>query len=126
MARSPKSSRLCVLIVDDNADAAQSLGTLCEQMGHEVDLAYDGLAGLDAARRLTPDVVFLDLALPRMDGMTLVRQLRADSRLRGALIIVLTGSGREEDRELLREAGADHYLVKPADPAFVESLLRRR
>jgi DNA-binding response OmpR family regulator len=116
----------CILIVDDNADAAQTLGALCEHMGHEVDLAYDGVAGLDAARRLTPDVVFLDLALPRMDGIAVVRELRADPRLREALIVVLTGSGREQDRDLVREAGADHYLVKPADPAFIESLLRRR
>lgn len=112
--------------MDDNVDAAQTLGTLCEHMGHEVDLAYDGVAGLDAARRLTPDVVFLDLALPRKEGIELVRELRADPRLRDALIVVLTGSGRSEDRELMREAGADHYLVKPADPAFIESLLRRR
>jgi CheY-like chemotaxis protein len=117
---------LSVLIVDDNVDAAQTLGTLCEQMGHEVDLAYDGVAGLDAARRLTPDVVFLDLTLPRMDGIAVVRELRADPRLRETLIVVLTGSGREQDRELVRDAGADHYLVKPADPAFIESLLRRR
>jgi len=126
LPRSPQSSRLCVLIVDDNVDAAQTLGAMCEHMGHEVDLAYDGVAGLDAARRLTPDVVFLDLALPRMDGIEVVRQLRADPRLRDALIVALTGSGREEDRERVRQAGADHYLVKPADPAFIESLLRRR
>ena len=121
-----QTHRLCVLIVDHNVDAAQSLGTLCEQLGHDVDLAYDGVAGLDAARRLKPDVIFVDLGLPQMDGIELVRQLRADPLLPDALIIAISGSGRDEDRESLRAAGADHYLVKPADPAFVESLLRQR
>ena len=125
LARPTHRSRLCVLIVDDNLDAAHTLGVLCEHMGHEVDFAYDGVAALDAARRLRPDVVFLDLALPRMDGFELARQLRADPVLRHALIIAVTGSAQEEDRQRVREAGFDHHLVKPADPAFIESLLRR-
>jgi CheY-like chemotaxis protein len=95
-------------------------------MGHEVDFAYDGVAGLDAARRLRPDVVFLDLALPRVDGFEVARQLRADPVLRDALIIAVTGSAQEEDRQRVREAGFDHHLVKPADPAFIESLLSTR
>ena len=80
--------------MDDNTDAAQSLGTLCEHMGHEVDLAYDGLAGLDAARRSTPDVVFLDLGAAAR--WTESRWCGSCAPIRGcasALIIVLTGSG---------------------------------
>lgn len=79
-----------------------------------------------ASRRLRPDVVFLDLALPRMDGFEVARQLRADPVLRAALIIAVTGSAQEEDRQRVRDAGFDHHLVKPADPAFIESLLRRK
>lgn len=126
MAAPQRPQRLCILIVDDNVDAAHTVGALCEHSGHEVDFAYDGVTGVDAARRLRPDVVFLDLALPRMDGYEVARQLRADPVLRHALIVALTGSAGEEERERARAAGIDHYLVKPADPAFVESLLRRK
>jgi CheY-like chemotaxis protein len=103
------------LIVDDNVDAAHTLGMLCKQLAHGVDFAYDRVAGMDAARRLRPDVVFLDLALRHMDGFEVAR-----------LIVAVTGSAGEEERERARETGFDHHLVKPADPAFVESLLRRR
>lgn len=126
MAAPQQPRRLSILIIDDNVDAAHTLGALCEYMGHEVEFAYDGGAGLDAARRLRPDVVFLDLALPRMDGFEVARQLRADPVLRDALIIAVTGSAQEEARQRVREAGFDHHLVKPADPAFIESLLSTR
>ena len=125
MAHPPQPTRLCVLIVDDNVDAAHTLGMLCEHLGHDVDLAHDGVAGLDAARRLRPDVIFLDLALPGIDGHEIARRLRDDSSLR-ARIIAVTGSAGEEERQRAHEAGFDHYLVKPVDAAFIMSLLRRR
>ena len=72
--------RLCILVVDDNADAAHMLGALCEQLGHDVDFAYDGQSGLEAGRRLRPDLVFADLALPGMDGFELARQCVSNRR----------------------------------------------
>jgi len=117
--------RLCILVVDDNVDAAQSLAALCEEFGHDVDLAYDGTSALEAARRLRPDIVFADLALPGMDGFELARQLRLESPLRDLVLIAVSGFGNDEDRQRSRAAGFDHHLVKPADPAFIESLLRR-
>ena len=126
MAAPQQPRRLCIVIIDDNIDAAHTLGALCEHFGHDVDLAYDGVAGLDAARRLRPDVVFLDLTLPRMDGFEVARRLRDDPVLRHAQIIAVTGSAGEEERRRAREAGIDHYLVKPADPAYIESLLSMR
>jgi len=118
----PESPRLRILIVDENVDAARILGVLCEEMGHECKFAYDGVA----ARRLQPDVILLDLGLPRMDGFEVARQLRAEPAFRDVLIIAVTGFASEEDRKRSREVGIDHHLVKPADPAFIESLLRRR
>ena len=120
----PPPSR--ILIVEENRDAALTVGMLCEQMGHQCSFAYDGVAAIEMARRLHPDVVLLDLGLPRLDGFEVARQLRADPSLRGVLIIAVTGSGREEDRTRALEIGIDHYLVKPADPRFLESLLRQR
>lgn len=122
----PQSPRLRILIVDENVDAARILGVLCEHMGHECSFAYDGVAALEAARRLRPHVILLDLGLPGMDGFEVARQLRADVAFRDVLIIAVTGFAGEEDRTRSREAGIDHHLVKPADPAFIESLLRRR
>jgi DNA-binding response OmpR family regulator len=120
----PPPSR--ILIVEENRDAAHTVGMLCEQMGHQCSFAYDGIAAVEMARRLQPHVVLLDFGLPRIDGFEVARQLRADPTLRGVLIIAVTGSGREEDRTRAQEIGIDHYLVKPADPRFLESLLRQR
>jgi CheY-like chemotaxis protein len=122
----PESPRLRILIVDENVDAARILGVLCGEMGHECTFAYDGVAALEAARRLQPDVILLDLGLPRMDGFEVARQLRTDPAFRDVLIIAVTGFASEEDRKRSREVGIDQHLVKPADPAFIESLLRRR
>ena len=124
MAR-PQSPPLRILIVDENVDAARTLGLLCEQMGHDCKYAYDGIAALEAARRLRPDVILLDIGLPGMDGFEVARQLRAEADFRDVLIIAVTGFASDEDRQRSREVGIDHYLVKPADPAFIESLLGR-
>jgi CheY-like chemotaxis protein len=115
-----------ILIVEENRDAALTVGMLCEEMGHHCSFAHDGVAAIEMARRLHPDVVLLDIGLPRLDGFEVARQLRADPSLRGVLIIAVTGSAREEDRTRALQLGIDHYLVKPADPRYLESLLRRR
>jgi two-component system CheB/CheR fusion protein len=113
-----------ILVVDENRDAAAMLGMILKHMGgHHVDFAYDGISGLEAAHRLRPDIIFLDLAMPGMEGYEVASQLRRDPQFKDVLIIAVTGSGHDEARERTREAGFDHHLLKPVDPAFIASLL---
>ncbi len=104
-----------VLVVDDNADAAQMLATLLEAHGHEVSVEYDGSGGFARAQRERPEVMLLDIGLPDMDGHELARRLRASSLTEGATLVALTGYGQSEDRERARQAGFDRHLVKPAN-----------
>ena len=116
---------LAVLIVEDEPDTALSLADLVEVWGHRPLTAADGAAGLAALalpEAPPPDVALLDLGLPGMDGCDLARQLR--ERLGpGLLLVALTGHGQDEDRRRTQEAGFDHHLVKPVDPATLRRLL---
>lgn len=103
-----------VLVVDDNADAAESLGMLLEVRGNEVRIAYDGLQALEAAGEFDPDIVLLDIGMPKMSGYEVARRLRAN-RGDSVLIVAITGWGQEEDRRRAREAGFDHHFTKPVD-----------
>ncbi len=113
-----------ILVVDDNVDAADSLAVLLRHQGQDVRVAHDGPSALDAARTDPPEMVFLDIGLPGMDGYEVARRLRANPALAGAKLVALTGYGQEEDRRRSQEAGFDLHLVKPADPAAVEHLLQ--
>jgi CheY-like chemotaxis protein len=115
-----------VLIVDDNRDAAESLVELLELWGHRVWMAPDGERGIEAARTHRPEVVFLDIGMPGMDGYTVARHLRAEPATREMVLVALTGYGAEEDRRRSRDAGFDHHLVKPADPEELQRLLEVR
>jgi CheY-like chemotaxis protein len=112
-----------LLVVDDNPDAARMLALLLRKLGHDVETASDGTAAIAFARRMRPDYVFLDLALPGVDGFRVAETLRADPAFEHMRIVAITGSGREEDRDRSRLAGIDLYLIKPVDPRFVESLV---
>jgi signal transduction histidine kinase len=115
---------LRVLITDDNADAAESLGLLVRLMGHEVRTAHDGAAALAAARAFRPEVVFLDIGLPRgMDGYEVARRMRDEAGLHGALLVAMTGYGQPEDVARAYAAGMNHHVTKPADAAVLQSLL---
>jgi PAS domain S-box-containing protein len=112
-----------VLVVDDSADAAESLALILRLGGHEVRVAHDGPAALAAVLDARPEVVFLDLGMPGMDGCEVARHLRLQPGLEGVTLVALTGWGQAEDRRRTREAGFDHHLVKPVDPAALNALL---
>ena len=119
----PDNGTLRVLVVDDNADAAQMLAALLEVQGHAVSVEYDARGALARARNEHPDVLLLDIGLPDMDGYELARRLRAQPENAGATLVALTGYGQKQDRQEARQAGFDHYLVKPADLNEVNEVL---
>jgi len=104
-----------LLIVDDNVDAADAIGTLLALNGFEVATAHDPDAAMERAIAVNPDVILLDIGLPGMTGYELARKLRAHPDVAHARLIALTGYGRAEDAEQAQEAGFDGYLVKPVD-----------
>jgi two-component system, sensor histidine kinase len=115
--------RFRILVVDDHHDAADSLATLLRLLGHEVRVAYDGSAALEATRTFHPEVGLLDIGMPGMDGIELGTRLRRDPTLERLLLIALTGYGREEDRRRSAAAAFDAHLVKPVDIAALNTLL---
>jgi CheY-like chemotaxis protein len=112
-----------ILVVDDMRDNADSLAMLLRLDGNEVETAYDGLAALEAAERLRPDVVLLDIRMPKLNGYDACRRIREQPWGKGMLLIALTGWGQEEDLRRTEEAGFDSHLVKPVDPAALSELL---
>jgi two-component system CheB/CheR fusion protein len=114
---------LRVLVVDDNADVADSLAMLLELSSHEVRAVYSGADALDALAVFRPDVVLLDIGLPTMTGYEVVRRIRGCEEGRRALVVAVTGYGQPEDRRLSLEAGFDHHLVKPVDLDALLALL---
>jgi CheY-like chemotaxis protein len=112
-----------ILVVDDNVDAATTVAELLKLSGHEVRLAHDGAWAIRSAQAFRPEFVFLDLALPGVDGFEVARALRREPGLESMRIIALTGSSHADLRDRAFEAGCDQYIVKPMDPAFLESLL---
>jgi len=114
-----------VLIVDDNKDSAESLAMLMQLLGHDVRTAHDGETGLETARQFAPDIVVLDIGLPRLNGLEVARQLRQDLGFRDTLLIAMTGYGQEEDRRRSHGAGFNAHLVKPVDFGELQALLER-
>jgi CheY-like chemotaxis protein len=112
-----------ILVVDDNADAADSLAILLELGGSDVQVAHDGLAALAIAETLRPDIIFLDIGMPQMDGYEVARRIRSTTSLDGVLLVALTGWGQEDDRRRSAEAGFDVHLVKPVEPTALETVL---
>jgi PAS domain S-box-containing protein len=116
--------QLRVLVVDDNTDAAESLGVLLEMEGHAALIAHTGQEAIARAEAFAPDVVFLDIGLPDLSGYEVARKLRALPALQQSLLVALTGWGTQEDRDRTRDAGFDRHLTKPAELTAVEELLR--
>jgi signal transduction histidine kinase/DNA-binding response OmpR family regulator len=112
-----------VLVVDDNQDAAEAAAVFLALAGHEAKAVLSGVEALASAAVFVPDVIFLDIGLPGMDGFELARRLRAIPETRASLYVALTGYGQPGDRLSAREAGFDHHLTKPADPNEVLELI---
>jgi CheY-like chemotaxis protein len=113
-----------ILVVDDNHDSAISLGMMLNLMGNETFTAHDGLAAVEAADQFRPDMILLDIGLPKLNGYDACRLIREQPWSRRIVIVALTGWGQEEDRRRSQEAGFDHHLVKPVEIAALEALLR--
>ena len=114
---------LRVLVVDDNVDAAVTLGLLLKASGHDVRTAHDGVAAVQAVLDYRPSVVVLDIGLPGMDGYEVAKRIRQDPMLKHVVLVALTGYGQELDRETSEQAGFNHHLVKPARFAQLQKIL---
>jgi signal transduction histidine kinase len=123
LARPTRVARRRVLIVDDNADAADMLAALLETLAYEIAVATDGAAGLDVARDFAPHVALLDIGLPIMDGYEVARRLHQLETCRDTLLVAVSGYGQPSDRERSRQAGFAHHLVKPVELATLTSIL---
>ncbi len=122
VASQPQTAKR-ILVVDDNRDAANSLATLLQLTGHETFTANDGPTALEQIEKLRPDVVLLDLGLPRVNGYEVCRRVRAQPWGKGMTLIALTGWGQEDDRRKSEEVGFDGHLVKPVDHATLVSVV---
>ncbi len=112
-----------ILVVDDNRDAANSLAMLLKLSGHEVRTVHDGLEAVKAAAEFQPDVILLDIGLPKLHGYEVARQIREQQRDKRLILVALTGWAQEEDRLRSKEAGFDAHMVKPVDLATLSNLL---
>lgn len=117
-------SQLQVLVVDDNTDAAESLGVLLDIEGHAAHIAHTGAEALQLAQSQPLDVVFLDIGLPDMTGYDVAKRMRMLPGMQKTLLVALTGWGTQDDRQRTRDAGFDRHLTKPAELPAVEELLR--
>jgi CheY-like chemotaxis protein len=114
-----------ILIVDDNVDAADSLAMLLSIGGHSVETVYSGEAAMEAAGRLLPAFMIIDLGMPKVSGLEVARHVRKQEWGKAPVLVALTGWGQDADRKGSREAGFDHHLVKPVDSEALEDLIRR-
>jgi CheY-like chemotaxis protein len=121
-AATPEARRR-VLVVDDNADIADAFATLLRALGHEVTVAYNGEAGLAMAREHRPEVAFLDLGMPGMDGVQLAERLHQSLGQDCPLLVAVTGHGQPADRERTRAAGFHRHVLKPAGMQVVREVL---
>ncbi|GGY49857.1 response regulator [Pseudoduganella albidiflava] len=113
-----------ILVVDDNVDSAEIVAALLQFAGHEVHMAHDGASAIEAALRLRPDVVFLDIGLPDMSGVDVAAALRGYPELEKTALIALTGYGQEKDRMGAMAAGFNHHLTKPVNMETLNETVR--
>jgi two-component system CheB/CheR fusion protein len=123
MAGNPHQLR--ILVVDDNVDGADMLALLLSDEGHEVRTAYTGREAMDAASRQRPDVIFLDIGLPELNGYEVARLLRADVTLSDTYIVAVTAYGTPADKAAALAVGIDAHLTKPVEPPTIYAALEK-
>lgn len=123
LATTASASGRRILIADDNEDAVESLALMLDMMGNETRTALDGLAALQVGESFAPEVVLLDIGMPKLNGYDAARQIRALPWGAHLVLVALTGRSQDEDRRRSHEAGFDFHLVKPVEPAALEKLL---
>ena len=125
MGYSPGPTGHRLLVVDDNRDGAASLAVLLALTGHDARTAHDGIEGVELAEAFRPDLIGLDIGLPKLNGLDACRRIREKAWAKDVVIVAATGWGQDEDRRRSKEAGCDHHLVKPVDAAELGRLLAR-
>ena len=115
--------RFRILVVDDNHDSALSLAMMLSIMGHETRTAHDGESAVATAENFLPDVVLLDIGLPKLNGYEVAQRIRESAWGQSMFLIAVTGWGQEEDRQRSSEVGLNVHMVKPVEPAALERLL---
>jgi two-component system CheB/CheR fusion protein len=114
-----------ILVVEDNDDIAESLGTFLAMDGHTVSIANDGAIALEMLRTFKPGIVLLDIGLPGIDGYQVARRMRAETTREKLIIVAMSGYGEERHRRQSIEAGCDDHLVKPVQPDSLRTFLNR-
>lgn len=117
------SQRFRILVVDDNHDSALSLAMMLSIMGHDTRTAHDGESAVETAESFLPEVVLLDIGLPKLNGYEVAQRIREQPWGRSMFLIAVTGWGQEEDRQRSSEVGLNVHMVKPVEPAALERLL---
>jgi two-component system OmpR family response regulator len=120
-----RSAKLRILIVEDDPDTADSMAILLRLYAYDVSVACDGVVALQVALEKQPDVVLLDLGLPKLNGWQLAKQLRSQISGKRPLLIAISGYGRESDQMRSQDAGIDMHLVKPVEPEMLQQVLKR-
>jgi DNA-binding response OmpR family regulator len=112
-----------ILVVDDNHDSALSLAMMLSIMGHDTRTAHDGESAVETAENFLPEVVLLDIGLPKLNGYEVAQRIRENTWGQSMFLIAVTGWGQEEDRQRSSEVGLNVHMVKPVEPAALERLL---
>ncbi len=115
-----------ILVVDDNRDAVETMALVLSLTGYTVEIAFSGSEALDTAEKMRPDVILMDIRMPGMDGWEVAQQVRWMKLQPPPVLVAITGSDREEDRQHSLEAGFDYHLIKPANPLEIERILRKQ
>ena len=115
--------RFRILVVDDNHDSALSLAMMLSIMGHDTRTAHDGESAVETAESFLPEVILLDIGLPKLNGYEVAQRIREHAWGRSMFLIAVTGWGQEEDRQRSSEVGLNVHMVKPVEPAALEKLL---
>ena len=122
-ATTTSNSQRRILVADDNRDSADSLAMLLDSMGYDTRTAYDGLKALELGATFEPDIVLLDIGMPKLNGYETCRRIREQAWGKNAVLIACTGLGLEEDKRRSQEAGFNLHMVKPVDPVVLMKLL---